>query len=102
MGAQGIFAQALGAQSILHHISREAPEQPATDSVGMGMLARFTSPLVLVGGLALVLTILMAGFFLEEQQACGSDEPLACTDWVGGPSDTFLEKRSDEWLAKYK
>jgi hypothetical protein len=68
----------------------------------MQMLSRLSSPLVAVGGVAFVLTMMMGGQFLEEQQACETDEPSTCSSVVGNPSETVLETRDGEFIAKMK
>jgi len=68
----------------------------------MQMLSRLSSPLVAASGVAFVLTMMMGGQFIEEQQACETDEPSTCSSVVGNPSDTLLEKRDGEFIAKTK
>merc|ERR1712187_564257 len=54
------------------------------------------------GGIAFVLTMHMGSVLLRQDQVCGSDEPSTCAVIVEGPSETFLEKRDDEYIAKVK
>merc|ERR1712151_358775 len=68
----------------------------------MGFLARFGHPLVSFGGLALVGTTLMTGYFTQSSETCGSDEPTTCSYFESAPEDKILEKRGDDFMRKTK
>merc|ERR1712232_887368 len=57
---------------------------------------------VAAGGIAFVLAMNMGGALLRQDQVCEFDEPATCVVVINGPSDTFLEKRNDEYVAKVK
>jgi len=68
----------------------------------MQILSRLSNSLVAAGGVALVLTLYMGGQFVQEQQACETDQPSTCSSVVGNPSEKMLEKRDGEFIAKLK
>merc|ERR1719291_1582416 len=54
------------------------------------------------GSLSMVLTMYMGGVFLQQEQACETDQPSTCESMVGNPAEVFLEKRGDAYIAKAK
>merc|ERR1712060_268688 len=61
-----------------------------------------SSPLVAFGGLALVVTVLTAGYFIQSQEGCAPTEAPSCSYFEEAPEDKVLEKRSDNFMAKDK
>jgi len=68
----------------------------------MPLSFRLNSSLVAAGGVALVLSMYMGGKFVQERQTCETDEPSTCNSAVGDPSETVLETRDGDFIAKMK
>jgi hypothetical protein len=58
--------------------------------------------LLAAAGVTFVLACMIGGNFIQETQACESDEPATCNALVGNPAEKVLEESDGEFLAKLR